>query len=95
MNLQIHLTDERLLRRQTPEEVTQALTTGLILLAYLKADISLGEVAELMKMTYLEATHWLAQLGIPTLRNISPELEEFTQDNMLKFMQQYRPVRGK
>lgn len=77
------------------EEFAKKLQTGLFLLAYLKAELSLGEFAELMNMEYLEAREWLTHLGIPMMRQKSPELESVMQANLQKFMQRRGLNRGK
>jgi hypothetical protein len=61
---------------------------GSLLLAYLTAELSLGELAQQLNLTYPETRDWLNRLGIPSLRHLSPELEQFTQDNLFQFMQQ-------
>jgi hypothetical protein len=88
MNIQINLNHESLIHGQTAEELTKQFTVGFLLLAYLKAELSLGEFAELMNLEYVEAKEWLTHLGIPLMRQKSPEIEEFMQANLQKFMQQ-------
>lgn len=87
-------TDSIHLGKQTSKEIVQKLKIGLFLLAYLKAELSLGEFAELMNMEYLEAREWLTHLGIPMMRQKSPELESVMQDNLQKFMQRRGLNRG-
>lgn len=70
------------------ERLEQNPHTGSLLLAYLTAEMSLGELAQQINLSYPETRDWLNHLGIPALRKLSPELERFTQDNLLKFMQQ-------
>jgi predicted HTH domain antitoxin len=88
MNIQVHLNDNSLIHGQTYEELAQQLKTGFLLIAYLKAELSLGEFAELMNMEYLEAREWLLRLGIPMMREKAPELEQLMRENLQKFMQQ-------
>jgi len=89
MNLQVNLNYEKFFPGQTAEELAQRFKVGFLLLAYLKAEISLGEFAELMNLEYVEARNWLIQLGIPTMRQKPPELEKFMQENLHKFMQRH------
>lgn len=88
MNIQVNLNNESLFKDQTSEEIAKKFQVGFLLLAYLKAEISLGEFAELMDLEYVEAKEWLTHLGIPLMRQKSPEIEEFMQENLRKFMQQ-------
>ncbi len=54
---------------------------GLIL-DYLSARISIGEFAELMGMDHEQATAWLHERGVATLRKLQdPELGSDIEDN--------------
>jgi len=88
MNIQVNLNNHSLFNDQTSEELAKKFKVGFFLLAYLKAELSLGEFAELMNLEYVEAKDWLTHLGIPLMRQKSPELEEFMQQNLRQFMQQ-------
>jgi predicted HTH domain antitoxin len=61
-------------------ELGQAVKEGMIIRSYLNAEISLGEMAELMGMTYSEAREWLNNLGIPTLRKFNDSDLEKTEE---------------
>ncbi len=63
MIVQLNLDDNLILQR-TKAELRQKLIEGLIIQDYLEARLSLGEVAERLKMDYLKAREWLHQKGI-------------------------------
>ncbi len=46
-------------------ELEQAIKEGLAILDYLNAAISLGELADLLGMEYVDARNWLHQKKIP------------------------------
>jgi len=90
LNIQINLNHEKLTNGQTSEELARKCKIGFLLLAYLKAELSLGELAELMDLEYIETRTWLTQLGIPLMRQKSPEIEHFMQKNLQRTTQWYK-----
>ena len=74
--------DETLVHSRTPQQLQQDVKAGLLLLDYLRAEISLGRFAELMDMNYVQARDWLHQQGIPTMRQFTDhELEQKSNTN--------------
>ncbi len=79
--LQVTL-DDALIHERDDVELRQSMMKGLILLDYLSAKISIGRFAELMGMGYEQATMWLHERGIATLKKLSdPDLERTIEDN--------------
>jgi len=68
-----NLNHESLIHGQTFEELAKQFKVGFLLLAYLKTELSLEELAELMNLEYVEAKERLTHLGIPLMRQKSPE----------------------
>ena len=64
------------------EELQREIKEGLAIRKYLKAKISIGELAEILGMKYMEARDWLHAQGIPTTRKHPPDLETIAVDNM-------------
>jgi len=81
MNIECAL-EERLLHGESPEELRRKLRTGLVVLEYLQAELSLGEVAELLDMNPEQTLTWLNSMGVPTHRRMSPELEALSQTHL-------------
>lgn len=86
MNIELILED-RLVQGESPEEIQQKLRTGLIVLEYLRAELSLGEVAELSGMAYEETMDWLNSIGVPTSRRMSPDLEAISKANLQRLLE--------
>ncbi len=79
----VHVTlDDALILERNEIELRESMKQGLILLDYLSAKISIGRFAELMEMGYEQATSWLHERGIATLRKLNdPALERAVEDN--------------
>lgn len=73
-----------LIQDMTPEEQQQAIQEGLIIRGYRAGKLSMGEVAEILGLTYVEALEWFAQRGIPTWQKFPPELEDAAKENLRK-----------
>ena len=74
--MHIVISDDLAQGRQ-PEELEKAVREGLLLRDYVKAEISIGKFAELMKLDDEEARDWLHQHGIATSQRFTdPELEK-------------------
>ncbi len=74
--------EDTLIHDRDDNQLRQSMKQGLILLDYLSARISIGRFAELMGMGYEQATSWLHERGVATLRKISdPDLEGAIEDN--------------
>ena len=79
--LQVTLEDT-LIHERDDVELRRSMKQGLILLDYLSARISIGRFAELMGMGYEQATAWLHERGVATLRKLqASELESNIEDN--------------
>lgn len=67
--------DDELTRGRDGDQLKHDIREAVSLYDYVSAHISLGEFAEAMNMTLLEARDWLHQKGVPTSRTIrDPEL---------------------
>ncbi len=86
MNIHLALED-RLIHGESPEELQWKLRMGLIVLEYLRAELSLGEVAELLEMAYEETMEWLNSIGVPTSRPMSPEMAAISRDNVRRLQE--------
>ncbi len=74
--------DDALIHERDDVELRQSMKQGLILLDYLSSKISLGRFAELMGLGYEQATTWLHERGVATLRKLQdPDLEESIAEN--------------
>ncbi len=80
MSIQIQISED-LAQGRSPQQLQHDTTEGLIINDYLNARISLGEVAEKLKIDYVDARNWLHNRGIATLRSLSPELQSFADKN--------------
>jgi len=67
------------------EELQREIKEGLAIRKYLKAKISIGELAEILGMKYMEARDWLHAQGIATTRKLPPDLEKKMNENMEQF----------
>ncbi len=66
-------------------ELTLAVKEGLVIRDYLNAEISLGELAELLGMEYADARDWLHRKSIPTLKRFNDsDLEKIESSNFEK-----------
>ncbi len=74
--------EDALLHERDDVELRHSMKQGLILLDYLSARISIGRFAELMGMGFEQATAWLHERGVATLRRLQdPGLESDVEDN--------------
>ncbi len=68
--------------------LVKAVNEGLLIRDYINAEISLGELAELLGMEYIEARDWLHRQGIATARKLPPDLAANVQTNQEKISQE-------
>jgi predicted HTH domain antitoxin len=81
MNISITL-DDNLVHGRSLQQLQQDIQEALILLDYIRADISLEKFAELMGIDYVQARNWLHQRGISTLRHFKDsELVQVSEVN--------------
>lgn len=74
MSVQIVL-DDQLVQGRNPAELTKHVREAVLLYDYVIAQISLGEFAEGMGLSIIDARDWLHRMGIPTSRIIrDPDL---------------------
>ena len=86
--INIHLAlEDHLIHGASPDELQRKLRMGLIVLEYLRAELSLGEAAELLGMAYEETMEWLNSMGVPTSRPMSPEMEAISRDNVRRLLE--------
>ncbi len=81
MSVQVSIRES--VSRGRPQRVlVKAVNEGLLIRDYLNAEISMGELAELLGMEYVETRDWLRLHGVPTLRKFrDPELERVESEN--------------
>ncbi|MCP4113736.1 MAG: hypothetical protein GY749_50780 [Desulfobacteraceae bacterium] len=82
MSVQVCIFDNILIRGKDSCELERAVREGLAIRAYLKTEISIGELGELMGMEYADARDWLHKQGIATTRKLPPDLEKTANNNM-------------
>lgn len=90
MDIQMHISDD-VVQGRTQRELKKALSEGLLILDYLNARLSIGEMAEKLGMNLVDARDWLHGKGIATLRKMSPELEEVANENMERLIKSRTP----
>ncbi len=84
MQIQIAL-DDRLVFSDDKATLEQQINEGLIIRGYIKAELSLGEVKEILGFQYIEdAMDWLHERGIATTRELPKNLAEIEQLNYEK-----------
>ncbi len=85
--MSVEISDDLAHGRQQ-EERQHAVPEGLLIRAYLNAELSLGEFSERMGMSYIHGRDWLHSHGIATLRAFTdPELEEADERNTQQLSQ--------
>ncbi len=90
MPMQVTVNEDILTRGKPFQEVEKAVREGLVIRAYLNAEISLGELAELMGMKYLQARDWLHGQGIATSRKLPPDLKKTADKNMERLAEELK-----
>ena len=66
--------NESISRGRDIHVLTKAVKEGLLIRDYLNAEISLGELAELLGLEYIQAREWLHSQGIATSRKLPADL---------------------
>lgn len=72
---------EELIQGQSDQELITKLQESLTIRRYLDADLSIGEVAELVSLTVPEAMDWLHEQGIATTRRMDPNVDTILEKN--------------
>ncbi len=90
MPMQVTVNEDILTQGKPSLEVEKAVREGLIIRAYLNSEISVGELAELMGMKYLQARDWLHGQGITTTRKLPPDLEKTVDKNMERLAEELK-----
>ena len=91
MNIQVTL-NKKLAQGHSIAELRKQMRTGLIIMEYLNAELSLGETASLLGMDYNEGRDWLHSKGVPTLRQFQPELENIARNNRRNLENKLKPA---
>ena len=86
--VEIHFNDTRMEQGRNQKEIQATILEGVIIRAYVKAEISLGEVAELTGQSVEEAMDWLNDLGVNTSRKFRPETQALVKGNTDKLAAQ-------
>ena len=81
MNIELEV-DPWLAQDNTVHEVQKILTNGMILVQYLKGEVSISEIAEHQQTNVEEVMQWLGRMGINTTLDIGDELRAITHENM-------------
>jgi len=87
MPIQVSI-NESVSRGRDTRVLTQAVKEGLLIRDYLNAEISLGELAELIEMEYLQARKWLHRQGVATARKLPSDLATKVKANENKLAQE-------
>jgi len=80
--------NESVSRGRGPRALKKAVKEGLLIRDYLNAEISLGELAELLGLEYLQAREWLHRQGIATARKLPPDIAVKVKANESKLAQE-------
>ncbi len=80
INLQITLEDH-LLQGKSSKEQEQVIKEALAIRGYINDELSMGEVAEILGMNYLDAHDWMNRQRVPTMRRLPPSLEKVSRKN--------------
>jgi len=70
---------------RSDEELQRVIKEGVAIRDYLQAKISIGELAEILDMKYMEARDWLHAQGIATTRKLPPDLQKRMNDDTKQF----------
>ena len=91
MPVQVSVNDS-VSRGRSHQTLAKAVKEGLLIRDYLNAEISLGEMAELLGVEYADAREWLHQQGVATARKFrDPELEKIERANFEKLREKILP----
>ncbi|MBF0508330.1 MAG: UPF0175 family protein [Deltaproteobacteria bacterium] len=77
-------------RDEIEKEPDQTMKARLIIHAWIEGKLSMGEVAELLGVRYIEARQWFHDQGITTMRELPPELKTATDQNRQDFIERLR-----
>jgi len=80
MSIQVSLNNVFTKDRNT-EELQRVIKEGVAIRDYLDAKISMGELADILGMEYMEARDWLHAKGIATTRKFAPNLAKAMNDH--------------
>lgn len=78
---EVHFTDSRLASGLTQDDIAATLMEAMVKRGYDEGRLSMGEVAEIMGVSYIEAHEWMNAQGVPTLRRLPPDLAEASRRN--------------
>ncbi|MEO5330924.1 MAG: hypothetical protein H7839_02805 [Magnetococcus sp. YQC-5] len=80
--------EDQLAHGMVLSDLQQAIREGLIIREYIKGALSVGEVAELLSLSYENGRDWLHGHGIATMRELDPELQVIAEKNAEDLMRQ-------
>ncbi len=86
MDVQVHV-ENKLAHGLSPKALQQEIFEGLIIRRYLNAELSMGEVADILGVSYDEAHEWINKQGVATTRTLPDDLkkeEDKTVENLRK-----------
>ncbi|MGE0086550.1 MAG: hypothetical protein AB7S75_19250 [Desulfococcaceae bacterium] len=72
---------EPLIQGMAVHELQHMITESLAVRKYLKQELSMGEVAEILGMGYAQTHEWMNAQGIATTRKLPPDLKAKTDRN--------------
>ena len=85
MDIQVHVGEDSIHGR-TERELQRDLQEGLVILDYINARLSAGEIAVKLGMQYVQARNWLHGKGINTLKKMDRDLENIAHENTERLM---------
>ncbi len=76
---------ELFIQEMEHDEIQRTVKEALVIRGYAKGDLSMGEVAEILGMNYVDAHNWMNSQGIATTKRLPPDLREATCKNRVNF----------
>ena len=85
MPIQVPIANYFIHGRKLPE-LQLAVQEGLLIRDYVNGEISLGEIAKHLNLSYIATRDWLYKKGIATTKELPPDLKIATNQNMKMFI---------
>ncbi|CAN2042097.1 conserved hypothetical protein [Candidatus Magnetomoraceae bacterium gMMP-15] len=79
---------ELLVQEMTLPEIKQEVKENFVIRKYLKGELSMGEAANALGMTYVEAHEWMNAQGVASTRELPLDLKAITEKNREKFLKE-------
>ncbi len=76
---------ELFIQEMEHDEIQRTVKEALVIRGYAKGELSMGEVAHLLDMKYVDAHNWMNSQGIATTRKLPLDLKEATRKSRRNF----------